>query len=402
MFFRQVLYPYSIALFLLFWAVSSAGQNLDDLQNRKQSASREIRYTNELLGRVSQNQKATLGKLRLINKQIDRQKELISVMTSEASLMQSFMDDNSEVLIMLSADLEKIRSEYAQMVRFAWKNRSAYDKVLFFLSSDNVNQAFRRFIYIKQYTDYRKKQAEVIASISTILERKTRDLERMQMQKEGLIREQETEKKKLDLQRSQQNLIARKLQSEKSDLQKKLSRQRQIEKDLEKEIQRIIEEEAAKSGKSGKPGFVLTPEQKTLGDNFEQNRNRLPWPVERGVITEKFGIHPHPVLHNVTVNNNGVNINTAAGSKARSVFSGEVSRVFGIAGGNVAVILRHGPYLTVYSNLVDVTVKKGDQVGIRQNLGTIFTDRNEGDKTVLKFQIWKENKKLNPEDWLSL
>lgn len=145
----------------------------------------------------------------------------------------------------------------------------------------------------------------------------------------------------------------------------------------------------------------MTPEQKLAGSDFEQNKRRIPWPVERGVITEKFGIHPHPVLTNVTVNNNGVNITTEQGTQARAVFKGEVSRVFGITGGNMAVILRHGPYLTVYSNLVDVVVKKGDAVAVRQKLGTVFTDANDGNKTILKFQIWKESQKLNPEEWLA-
>jgi murein hydrolase activator len=137
-----------------------------------------------------------------------------------------------------------------------------------------------------------------------------------------------------------------------------------------------------------------------VGENFAQNRLRLPWPVERGVITEKFGVHRHPVLEKVQVRNNGINIATEPGSKARAVFNGEVSRVFGITGGNSAVILRHGSYLSVYSNLREVTVKTGDKVSARQSIGTVYTDPEDGDKTILKFQIWHENQKLNPEEWL--
>ena len=137
-----------------------------------------------------------------------------------------------------------------------------------------------------------------------------------------------------------------------------------------------------------------------MGDNFEQNKNRLPWPVERGIITEHFGIHKHPVLSNVEIRNNGINIATEIGAKVRTVFNGEVSRVFGISGGNTAVIIRHGNYLTVYSNLREVVVKKGDLVSTKQTIGTVFTDTADGNKSILKFQIWRENTKLDPEQWI--
>ena len=145
----------------------------------------------------------------------------------------------------------------------------------------------------------------------------------------------------------------------------------------------------------------MTPEQKLISDNFEQNRGRLPWPVERGMIVEKFGVHAHPVLRNIQIENNGIDISTTAGSKARAIFKGEVSRVFAISGGNMAVIVRHGNYLSVYSNLKDVHVKAGDKVETRQELGTIYTDSQGGANTILKFQIWKENQKLNPEQWIA-
>ena len=145
----------------------------------------------------------------------------------------------------------------------------------------------------------------------------------------------------------------------------------------------------------------MTPEEKLASGQFEQNKRRLPWPVERGVITDHFGIHEHPVLKNIQVKNNGIDISTGQGVKARAVFAGEVSRVFMVTGGNMAVIIRHGKYLTVYSNLVNVQVKSGDKVSIKQTIGTIGTDSDDESKTVLKFQIWKENEKQNPEDWIS-
>ncbi len=390
-----------LSLVMILVGFNLNAQSLDELRKKKQSAAEEIRYTNELLGKVSERRKATLGKLRLLNNQIDKRSQLINVMTSEVSLLQGLIDDNVKVVEMLSSDLERIKLEYAQIIQFAWKDRNAYDKVLFFLSADNFNQAFRRFIYIKQYADYRRKQSEIIASIQSILWKKSHDLENQQTSKKTVISEKEEENRLLSVQKKQQNLMAQELQNQQSDLRNKLARQRRIEQALEQEIQRIIEEEAKRAVKAGKTGYELTPEQKLAGADFEQNKQRIPWPVEKGIIVEKFGIHTHPVLNNVTVNNNGVNIETAAGAKARAVFNGEVSRVFGITGGNTAVIIRHGQYLTVYSNLVNVIVKKGDKVAIRQNLGTIYSDSDDGNKTILKFQIWKESQKLNPEEWLA-
>jgi septal ring factor EnvC (AmiA/AmiB activator) len=352
------------------------------------------------LGKVDESQKATLGKLRLLNRQIEQRKQLIFTLSSEVSLLQMLIDDDTLVVDMMTSDLQKIRDEYARMVRFAWKNRNTYDKILFFLSAENVNQAYRRLIYFRQYADYRRKQAEVITAIQDILTRKVNDLQIQHEVQKSVMSEKVNENRKLSMQKKQQDNVARDLQKKKTDLQKKLEQQRHIEQQLAREIQKIIEEETRKAAREGKPGFKMTPEQELAGSSFEQNRKRIPWPVEKGVITERFGIQPHPVLEKVTVNNNGVSIATDPGSKARAVFNGEVSRVFGITGGNMAVIIRHGHYLTVYANLVNVTVKKGDRINARQNIGTIYTDAGDDNRSILKFQIWKESQKLDPEEWL--
>jgi murein hydrolase activator len=375
-------------------------QPVDELRRKKQQAAEEIRLSNDLLTKVSASQKTTLNRLQLLNRQINQRNELISTMSSEVSLLQQVIDDNTWVVGRLTADLEDIRQEYARMVQVAYKSRIAYDKVLFFLSAENFNQAYRRLLYLRQYTSHRKRQLETIASLQSLLWKKVVDIENQKRTRQEVLNEQKTESSKLESEKRQQSTLSQQLQKQQNELRNKIAQQRRIEQQLEQEIQRIIEEEARKTSTPAQKGFALTPEQKLIGDSFEQNRRRLPWPVERGIITEKFGVHPHAVLRNVTVNNNGVNIATEAGSKARVVFNGEVSRVFGITGGNMAVIVRHGQYLTVYSNLVDVTVKKGDKVNVRQNIGTVYTDPADGNKAILKFQIWKESTKLNPEEWL--
>lgn len=386
-------------IFLLFQTVCFA-QSLTDLQQKKQSAAREIEYTVNLLNQAQQEEKASLNRLRLINNTISQRNILISSLSEELSVYQEFIDNNNMVVRMLSNDIEEIKKEYAALIRLAYKNKNAVNELMFLLSADNFNQAYRRLVYMRRYTSYRKKQADAIRMIQSLLNDKINELEKLRDTRRKVIEETREETVKLALEKTRQNAEISELKQQQQDLRKKLAQQRQVEQQLEREIERMIEEQARGTTDAGEPAYKLTPEQKLAGTNFEQNKRRLPWPVERGVITERFGIHQHPVLSNVQVRNNGINIATEIGAEVRAVFDGEVSRVFGITGGNTAVIIRHGKYLSVYSNLREVTVKKGDKVKAKQTIGTVYSDFDEAGKSILKFQIWRENQKLNPEEWI--
>ena len=385
--------------FVLLYFVGLS-QSIDDLQKKKQKAEKEIEYTTKLLNEVQKNQKLSLNRVQLLNKQIEQRNAVISTINDEITVYQQFIDNNNLAIRMMSSDLKAIKKEYAELIRSAYRNRNAYDQVLFLLSADNANQAYRRYLYMKRYTAYRESQAEIINAIQLALDQKSEKLEQQKLIKLQLVTDTKVEARQLSQEKTQKNSEIQRLQKEQQTLRKKLQQQREIEQRLENEIQKIIEEEARKSKASGTTGFSLTPEQKLVGESFVQNKKKLPWPVERGVITEHFGINQHPVLANVQTRNNGISISTEAGAKVRAVFNGEVSRVFGITGGNSAVIIRHGKYLTVYSNLREVTVKKGDKVKTKQTIGTVYTDTDDDNKSILKFQIWLENQKLNPEDWI--
>ena len=374
-------------------------QSVEELKKKKQDAENQIKYTSKLLNEVQKVQKSSLNRVQLLNRQIEQRKAVINTINGEVDLYQQMIDNNTLAISLMENDIQALKKEYAELIKLAYRNRNAYDQVLFLLSADNVNQAYRRHLYMKQYTNYRENQAGVILSIESVLNDKTRKQEEQKLIKLQLMNDTKKEANQLSQEKLEKNAELQKLQKEQKELKKKLDEQRRIEQQLENEIERIIAEEARKSAKAGTKEMTLTPEQKLLGDNFAQNKGRLPWPVERGVITEHFGINQHPVLSNVQVKNNGVSITTEKGSKVRAVFNGEVTRVFGITGGNTAVIIRHGKYLTVYSNLRETTVKKGDKVTTKQNIGTVFTDP-EDNKSILKFQIWLENQKLNPEQWI--
>lgn len=387
------------SIFLIYQVVCFA-QSLTELQQKKASAAKEIEYTTKLLNEAEKNERTSLNRLRLLNNRINQRNLLITSIKDEINVYQEFIEDNTDAVQMMNEDLQKLKDEYAKMIRSAYRHKNTNDKIMFLFSADDFNQAYRRLLYTKRYTEYRQNEAETIAALQEVLNNQVDRLEQQKLAKQQLINETQKETKQLAGEKQQQSSVVQKLQKQQRSLRQKLNQQRREEQQLEREIQRIIEEEASKNRAAGAPAFELTPEQKLIGNNFEQNKRRLPWPVERGIITEHFGIHSHPVLTNVQIRNNGINIATEAGAKVRAVFNGEVSRVFGITGGNTAVIIRHGKYLTVYSNLREVTVKKGDKVTTKQDIGTVFTDFEDGNKSILKFQIWRENQKQDPEDWI--
>jgi len=391
----------ALAGIFLILQVSALAQSLSDLQQQKENAAKEIEITSRLLSQVQQKEKASLNSLQLINNNIKQRNTIISNLNAEIKLYQEFIQNNNLVVEMLSEDIEKMKTEYAKLIRMAYLRKTSGNELMFLLSAENFNQAYRRLLYMRRYTQFRKTQAATMQTLQLLLNEKAKNLEKLKATREHLLAETQNERQKLAREKNQQNQEIQKLKKQQQDLRQKLQQQRLVEQQLEREIQRMIEEEARKNREAGEPAYALTPEQKLVGESFEQNKLRLPWPVERGVITERFGIHRHPVLEKVQVRNNGINIATEPGSKVRAVFNGEVSRVFGISGGNSAIIIRHGNYLTVYSNLREVTVKKGEKVSARQNIGTVYTDIDDGNKSILKFQIWRENQKLNPEEWIS-
>jgi len=414
-----------LSVLLLLTALAN-GQSLDELRKKKQKTNEQIKYTTKLLEEAKKNQTKTLNKFKILNKQIELRTNLITGINSEVGVLADFIDQNAWLVASLNADLEGLKKEYAQMIVFAQRNQTNYSKLLFVLSSGSFNQAYKRIVYLRQYTEYRHRQAELIQWIRDLIQVKVSRLQLQRAEKETLLKSKKQEATQLTKEKKQQGQYLTTLQKQQKEFEKKLREQQQIEAQLSNEIQKIVEEEVRKARErarelarakeaakpTGKPAgkstakpaestsYEMTPEEKIASGQFEQNKHRLPWPVERGVITDHFGVHEHPILKNIQVKNNGVDISTAQGVKARAVFAGEVSRVFMVTGGNMAVIIRHGKYLTVYSNLVNVQVKSGDKVSIKQTIGTIGTDGDD-DKTVLKFQIWKENLKMDPEDWIA-
>ena len=404
----------NIVFFLLLLGVvsSASGQSksINDLRKQKEKTTQEIEYINHLLKETDQNTKTSINRLTMLEQKIRLQESLISNINSELTYLDSTIERSSKNLDSLNADLAMIKSRYAGMIRYARRNQDTNNQLLFLLSADDFNQAYKRFAYLKQYADYRRTQAEEISALKEKLEKLVVDLNARKSEKQLALSSKKSQSDKYAKQKADQKEYYAQLQKKEKDLRKKLEGQQKIAQRLEQAIEQSIEEEArriaAKNAKSAKTvkGAIAkaTPEQKILSDDFSLNKGKLPWPLQKGLITDHFGEHPDLVLKHVIKRNSGIDITTQSGAKARAVFKGEVSKVLAIPGGNMAIILRHGSYLTVYSNLASVSVQVGQTVQIKQELGTIFTDKEDDNKTVLKFQIRYEYDKLDPEKWISM
>lgn len=409
-------YIFSMLLFLV--ALASFGQTAKELEEKKKRLQDDIKYTNKLISETENSKKKSLNQLRLLNTKIEMRQELISTIVKEVKLLDKQINQTNSVVGSLEKDLKKLKAEYAQMVYFAWKNQNSYNKLMFIFSSKDFNQAYLRLKYIQQYADYRKKQAKIIKDTQLALGEKIDVLKKSRSAKAALLTNEEQEKLKLTTEKKEKDELLDDLQDREAQLKKELKQKQAEAQKLQKEIERIIAEEirkreeearkkaatdklAGKEVKETPKGFSMTPEEVLISDNFELNRGKLPWPSEKGIITGHFGESTHPDLPNVKINNNGVDIGTDRGAKARAVFDGTVSAIISIPGAYKAVMVRHGEFISVYANLEEVYVKKDDKIKVKQEIGQVHTDDSEG-KTELHFELWKGNAKTNPEEWILL
>lgn len=389
---------------LLFLTVTpSFAQNKSDLEKKKKNLQKEINYTNKLLNETKKNKDHSLEELLNLKSKINARSNLIAAMGAEMKLINQQILNNSSEIKLLEKELARLKSEYAKIIYYAFKHRSTYDKLMFVFASKDINQAYKRLKYIQQYSEYRKTQVQEILNTQTSLKQKIAELEKINQEKIALVSLEEQEQQKLAVEKVEQENIVQKLQGKEQELKETLKKKQAAARKLQKAIQRIIEEEirkareaAKKNGKTTK-GFPMTPEAIKLSNSFASNKGKLPWPVLQGSITGRFGKHPHPVLKEITINNNGIDISTTKGSTARALFGGEVSSVAIIPGEGKVVMIRHGEYLSVYSYMSDVYVKKGDKITTKQELGLLV---NDGGKTKIHLEIWKERTKLNPEYWI--
>ena len=397
-----------IILFLLL-PVTMSGQNKKvDLQEEKKQIEADIKYTNDLLATTSKTKKSSMNGLVILQQKIRQRERLINNIKAEIRLLDHEIEETGDSIFQLSVDLKKLKEEYARMIYYAYRNRGSYDRLVFIFSSADFNQAYRRIKYFQQYGTYRRTQAELITRTQLALDEKEQALEVQKVDKQSLLIQQQNERGTLEGEKTEVNLTIQDLGKQEKELRSTLTKKEKAVAKLDEAIARIIAEEIrlaeerarAEAASKTAGGFALTPAEMQLSENFGSNKGKLPWPTERGVISSTFGEHQHPVLPRVKVKNNGIDILTSEGEYARAVFNGEVTRVISVPNFNNVVIIRHGEYLTVYSNLDEVLVSKGDKVITKQRIGRIYTNGSEN-KTEMHFELWKAKDLMNPSSWLS-
>lgn len=402
-----------------------AAPSKETIQNEAKQVEAQIRYNQKLLQETQENQKSSLNRLDILNDQIKQRDRLIHTVQSEIQSVDTDIKDQERGIVELEGEVSQLIDEYTRMIIATNKHLNVQNQMLFVLASEDFNQAYLRIKYFQQYSAHRKKQIELIGQKRDELTQIKSNLESVKKSKIQLLSREEQEKRSLDAEKITKNKELTSLQKNEKELISRINKDQaraarlnqEIEKIIANEIKRAKEavtrkarEEAAKTV-ANKPSssskvepliITLTPEETKLSNDFVANRGKLPWPVERGVITGQFGTHEHPDFKNVKISNLGIDITTERTTPCRAVFSGEVVVSMGDPTDPRVrlLIIKHGSYRTVYTNLASVTVKVGDKVTTKQNVGTIFTDAGEG-RTVLRFQIWKDMEKLNPELWLA-
>jgi murein hydrolase activator len=400
-----------IAVFLtgLFWVFGSTtnAQNREDLERDKRRIEQEITLINQMLRETQSSTQLNLNQLVIINNRINSRENLIRAINNEINFINRRISNIQEESELLNEELDALRESYARMIYYAYRNRNSYQRMMFLFSSRDFNQAYLRLKYLQQLTKHRQMQAEKIEETALKLEITLAELQEKRDEQQQLLAEQQQEMQQLNREKQEQNTSVQQLKSKERELMQQLRAQEQAAQQLQQAIERVIAEERRRAAEAaraeGRPAaeaFRLSPEDQLISNQFAENKGRLPWPLERGIITGFFGEQPHPVLPGIKIVNNGVDISTTQGSRARAIFEGTVSRVVSIPGAHYAVIIRHGDYLTVYSNIEEVFVRNGQKVNIREEVGTIATDSRDA-KTHVHLEVWHGNQKLDPADWIS-
>jgi septal ring factor EnvC (AmiA/AmiB activator) len=387
---------FAASLLIIATGNDCQAQSRKALENKKQSVLKQIQVTNSLLEETEQNKKQGYNRLLIIKRRVALRKELISTLRDELNSIDQEIDQKEEIIRKLELELAKLKKEYAKLIYFAYKNRKNYDKLMFILSADDFNQAYRRLKYLQQYNEYRRDQAQKIVNTQKSLTYELAELKEVKSKKRQMLQRKQKEQDYLQDEQQKEIAAIDDLKNKEAQLKADLRRANNIKASLEKEIKALI----AKEAEANSFYKNLTNEEVVLSDAFLNARGKLPWPVAEGVIIESFGEHAHPVLKGVKVINEGIDIKVSRNFQVRAIFSGQVKKIFSIPGANTSIILRHGHYLTVYSNLSDVHVKVGDFVKSGTYIGDVFTMRNHEKNAILHLRIYEENKTLNPEQWL--
>ena len=394
---------------LLFWIGLGTGFAQQSSKQQKQLEAQrlqlknEIKQINSLLFSNTKTRKNALSEVEDLQVKLNVRSKLIKVTNQQANLLTRRIGLNERTIADQRKELESLKAEYAKMIQKSYASKSLQNRLMFLFSSENFLQAYKRIQYLKQYARYRRKQGIAIAEKTTLLQELNKTLTQEKARKLALVEENRAVQEELEKERKQQQNLIKTLKRKERSLAAQIAKKQKQRKAIDREINRLIREAIAASnkaaGKKGNKTFQLTPEAKLIAANFQANKGRLPWPLEKGVVIQGFGRQQHPVVKTTTIQSNGVVLATEASAQVRAVFEGEVMSVIVIKGSNPSVLIRHGNFITLYTSLAKLYVKKGEKVAAKQPIGEVFTNQQTG-KTQLQFGIFNNVKALNPKDWV--
>ena len=399
--------PYYL-LFLILFLINGNGllaqtNEQKQLEAKRERLQQEIDEINRLMFAEKRQKGTILDQLEVLDQKINVRQQLIRVTNQQSNLLSRQINANIRNITKLREDLDILKEEYAGMIQKSYQNRSQQNRLMFLLSSETFFQALKRMQYMKQYTQYRKKQGEQIAAKTAELTVLNQDLTEQRKEKDILIAQNLRAKNKmLNEIKTQKDLLKTIRQNESkyaAEIRKKTEETRRIDREIENLIKSAIAASNREAGSSSASSFVMTPEAALMARNFSENKGKLIWPVERGVKRQGYGVYKDALYPGIKHRSNGVIIATDEGAKARAVFEGEVIAILAVPGGNKGVQIKHGNYISTYYNLSNLYVKKGDRVSAKDELGEIYTNRFNG-LTQLKFYLYQDATRLNPEDWI--
>ncbi len=390
------------AVFLISVQIGfSQASSRKDLENQKQAIQKELKQINNLLVINNKKKEVAFSDIENLTLKIQRQQEIVKLTNRQINILNDEISQNQKTKANLEKDLEEIKLAYKQMIIRSYKARSGKNKLMFILSAETFFQAFKRTQYIKQYASHRRNQAKKIVSISENISNVIKDLSQRLDLKRDLLQKNRDNQKTLESEKTRVNKMAYQLRSQEKKYKRNIVLKQKESEKIDKEIEKLIKEAIAASNrkKAKSNNFSLTPEALALAKSFELNKGKLPWPVSRGVVIQKFGTQPHPVVRTAKIKSNGIVIATEKSAKVKTVFKGVVLSVLKFRGSNPTVLVQHGNYITAYKNLAKVFVEKGDNLDSGQLIGEVYNNESSG-KSTLQFSVFKKTTPLNPIYWI--
>jgi septal ring factor EnvC (AmiA/AmiB activator) len=380
------------------------------LEKEKTDIQKRLAEFDQILKKTAETKKSSIGQLNAVSKQLQTRITYINTLSREVSLLNSEIKETENAIGSLEKDLKNLKEEYSGMIYTSSKLNSGMTMTAFIFSSTTFKQFYMRLKYLKQYSDARKKQVELINKKTEELAFQRKTLEEKKSEKQLVLNQEQQQKQQLDQAKKEQEGIVNDLSKQEQDLRKKIAAAKKQQENLNSMIKRIIEEEIrlaeaearkknSTADKSSGSSIPLTPEAAALSSSFAGNRGKLPWPVESGFISKRFGTHPHPTLKGISEDNDGIDIQTKPNSEVRSVFDGEVTKIFTVPGYGGTIVVKHGEYYTMYSKLKVISVKSGDKVKAKQVLGQVYT--NKDGVAEVHFEAWKGLQPMDPSIWLA-